>query len=249
MLGRRCFASSIKNLRQLNKQNMLPPECTQPSLWIDLAKSVFGVFVGAGLAFLANIRVQHIQRRRSNLAAGNLALAILSRQYGDFLIFRAGLRREISERGTFPGWLQVNPTIFKLSDSLKFDLPSLAFLSEAKQHGVLAKLLIAEQHYSDLKHIQEQCVSACIEREQSLSKAGLSDFALTDLHRAEIAVDKALQAKCSFLNQFLQQRASQDADYYQAAGKALHKMMSELFDAGTVMPFTAMGARHDIVDV
>ena len=226
---------------------MTPPDCLQPSLWVDLFKTFAGVFTGATLAFLANIRIQGLQRERSNLAAGNMAIAILSRQYGDFAIFRAGLKQELAEKCNWPGWLQIKPTIFQLSDNLKFDLPSLAFLSEGKHHDLLTKLLIAEVKYHDLRHIHTLCAEACIERDKSLSEAGLSDLSLEDLHRAENSVDCALQAKCEALNQFLQQRANQDENFYKAAGNGLHKMMSARFKSGTVMPFSAIGARDDII--
>ena len=222
--------------------------CPIPSPWLDIGKTLVGVFAGAFLAFCANLYLQHLQRQRSNLAAGNMALAILSRQYGDFVIFRAGLRRELDEMPSFAGWLQIKPTVFALSDSLRIDFPSLTFLFEHERHDLLGKLVLAETKYHDLRNILEKNTVACEERDQALAEAGMVNFSVEDLRRAENAVNSALRAKCDSLNQFLQQRAERDVLVYRAAGQALHSMMAKTFGTTKVMPFTAMGAQEEYVD-
>ena len=227
---------------------MIPVDCPPlPSPWLDIAKTLVGAFAGAGLAFLANIRIQYLQRHRINQAAGNMALAILSRQYGDFIIFRAGLKQDLDERQSWPGWLQVKPTVFGLSESLRFELPTLTFLFEHGRHDLLSTLLLAETRYHDLRNLLERNSAACDARDQSLAKAGLDDFTLIDLHKAEIGVDRAIRAQCDALNQFLQSRALNDVAIYRNAGKALHDLMTSVFKPSEVMPFSAMGARDAIV--
>lgn len=226
---------------------LTPSDCAIPSPWLDFIKTLTGVFVGAILAFCTNLWIQHLHRRRNNLATGNMALAVLSRQYGDFVMFRAGLKQELEDRSAWPRWLQIQPTVFSLSDHLRIDLPSLAFLFEHERADLLAKLVWTDTKYHDLRTILEKNSIACEERDDLLAKSGLSNFTLTDLRKAEIAVGGALMAKCDSLNQILQQRSKNDAEVYKAAGQALHELMSKSFGVAKVMPFTAMGARIDII--
>lgn len=226
---------------------LTPSDCFIPSPWLDFIKTLTGVFVGAILAFGTNLWIQHLHRRRNNLATGNMALAVLSRQYGDFVIFRANLNRELEDRSAWPGWLQIQPTVFGLSEHLRIDVHSLAFLFEHERFDLLEKLVWTDTKYHDLRTILEKNSTACEERDELLAKAGISDFALTDLCKAEIAVGGALISKCDHLNQFLQQRAKNDAEVYKAAGHALHELMSKSFGVARVMSFTAIGARIDII--
>jgi hypothetical protein len=218
------------------------------SQFFDFIKTIFGTLMGAGLAFWSNWHFQKLQRNRANLSAGNMAIAILSRQFGDFVIFRAGFLNDIEDRNKFPSWLQIKPSLFQFSDNLRFDLPSLAFLSDGGNHDLLSKLMMAELKYHDLNNLITLSTEACDLRDRALVTTGLIDLSPNDLHRAEIAVDISLRAKCEALNQAMGQRAHNDAQVYRSAGEALQKMLSQCFDPKAVMPFTALGARADIIE-
>src|SRR4051812_11265051 len=64
---------------------MLPGGASQ---LFDIAKTLVGVFIGAGLAFATNEMVQRRSRARDDKAAGNVALATIGRAYSDFLRVR-----------------------------------------------------------------------------------------------------------------------------------------------------------------
>jgi hypothetical protein len=198
-------------------------------------------FVGAALVFSANIYLQNRQRKNANKAAGNMALTILSKQYGDFVIFRAGLKNELSEREQFPAWLQLQPTIFSLSESLRFDMPTLVFLLEHKQPEILKMLLIAETKYHDLRMLIERNSDACEIRDIDISNATSSPFGPWDFPTVETYVDTRKKTMLSHFNIFLQQRARDDVQIYRAAGKALTEIMNKIARPGEVMPFEALG--------
>ncbi|MEI6760643.1 MAG: hypothetical protein WCO22_09385 [Betaproteobacteria bacterium] len=175
-----------------------------------------------------------------------MALAILSKQFGDFNIFRANLQKELESKASFPYWLQISPTVYRLPDHLRFDFPSLTFLFECGRSDVVEKLFLAETKYHDLRMILERNSDACEERDQILAKAGFGSFALADLPKAEVVVGSALKAKCENLNIFLQSRAERDGIEYQLAGESLQQLMNKIFGAKKVIKFKSMLARDSI---
>lgn len=213
--------------------------------WFD-PKVLLSTFLGALLAFVANFFMQMMQRRWINLAAGNRALATVSKMYGDFVILRAGVRGDVNSRQNFPVWAQVNPSIFQLSDSLRFDLGSLAFLAANKQQEILSQLILAETAYQELRNLLAKSTEACEIRDQRIAAAELVNFALGDIHQAQNAVGEALVAKLAGFNEGLISRAHTSVDSYRSAGNALYKFMNEKYGKSRVMPFSALGARDDL---
>jgi len=125
------------------------------SFWLDVAKAFLGAFFGAGLAFLSNNWFQSRQRRRDNIAAGNLAIAVLARQMDDLLNISKGFLEDREEKlGTrgdkAPPWLWFRPITFPFTQDLHFDYSSLAFLFETGNADVVNELWATERAYVDL---------------------------------------------------------------------------------------------------
>ncbi len=215
---------------------------TDPSAWLELGKTVLSTFAGALLAFGTNLHLQRLQRRRSNLAAGNMALSILSKQFGDFAVFSAWVDQELQELNGWPMWLKMKPSVIGLSENLRFDLPSLSFLFEHQEHELLGKLMEAETCYHELRTILAQSTEACDLRNQRLAEAGFSNPSLADLHKMENAVGAVLEAKCDAFNSILKSRSDKDAKVYHAAGEALRAAMRIFFEPEQVAPFVPLGA-------
>jgi hypothetical protein len=229
----------------------MPPPIACPSTWswgADVAKALVGTFVGAGLAFWANRAAEGRQLRRNNLAAGNVALSVLSRQFGDFVIFRAAIQAEATERKDFPDWLQFQPSLFAFSESLVLDLKSLTFLFEHARGDLLARLVDAEARYHDLRKLLAMNTEACKERDDAIAKAGLVSASLMELRRFEAAVDAPLRGKLSTLNAALKRRAKNELDNYRSVGRGLRELMLESYKTTEVMTFIAMGAQKDLED-
>lgn len=221
--------------------------CTPDWLWgADIVKTLVGTLVGAGMAFWANRAAECRQLRRTNLAAGNMALSVISRQYGDFLILRAALQAEATERSALPDWLQLQPSLFAFSESLVLDLKSLTFLFEHERGDLLAKLVDAEARYHDLRKLLTMNTEACAARDDAIANAGLIDAPLSHLRRFEAAVDAPLRARLSTLNAALKRRAKNDVDSFRSAGPGLRELMLRTYKTTEVMTFTAMGAQKDL---
>lgn len=213
--------------------------------WLDVFKALAGAFSGAFFAYLLNLRIQRVQRDRGNLAAGNLALAVLSKQYGDFLVMHASVLQQAEERKALPSWLQLMPSMMVLSESLKFDLATLAFLFEDGRHDVLTKLILAETCYQDLRQIYSMNTDACRERDRAASQAGIINFGVADIPKLENVVDASIRGSCRSFCEALKLRGQRDQTVYLEAGTALYQLMVERFGTKKVMAFAALGFRPD----
>jgi hypothetical protein len=217
---------------------------------MTIFSTLVGSFVGAGLAFCSNRYADHAERKRANLAAGNMAISILSRQYGDFVIFRANLQAEATSKSKYPDWLQLSPSFLSFSEWLVIDMKSLTFILE--QHGqreVFARLLDLQARYEDLRRLMVANNEACVTRDDAIMKAGLADAdPFADQYRFEAAVNAALKAKLSGLNAALRHRAKNELVNYQTTGQALRDLMVSLYQVSEVMTLTAMGAQKELAN-
>jgi hypothetical protein len=140
--------------------------------WLDVAKTVLGTFVGAGLAFAANLYAQCLQRRRADLTAGNVAMAMISQQLGDFRHVARGVKQELEERAALPEWLRIRPLTMIFDKDLKFDFEKLGFLVPLgapllgelalSQRRYLALAFTVEEHNSNARAIQRRLAEAGI---------------------------------------------------------------------------------------
>ena len=139
------------------------------SFWLDVLKTLIGAFTGALLAFLVNIRLQQLERKRKEKAAGNLMLAILSRQFGDYVIAKAGFladKVEALERDAkTPSWNLFKPTLFQFSDELKVDMETLGFLIDKGKGKVLEHLILANTKYHDFASLTRMHTEASKEEQ------------------------------------------------------------------------------------
>lgn len=215
-----------------------------------MTTTLTSTFVGALFAFFANMRIQKWLRVRADKAAGNVALAILGKQYGDFIIFRAGLRQELLDRKDLPQWLQLSPTIYRLPETLRFDVSSLSFLSERKKPDVIKWLMIAETRYHDLRMLIERNSEACHQRDINISKSTASPLGQVDFSTAvERASNDGEKAMLTHFNFFLQQRAKEDQQVYLDAAKALTEAMITFARPDEIMPFGPIGAKKEYENI
>ncbi|WP_153488315.1 hypothetical protein [Burkholderia cepacia] len=211
--------------------------------------TLVGSFAGACLAFASNRYVDHVERKRANLAAGNMAISILSRQYGDFVIFRAHLQAETIAKNKYPDWLQISPSFLSFSEWLVIDMKSLTFILQHGQRELFARLLDIQARYEDLRRLIVINNEACVARDDAIMKAGLADAdPFADQYRFEAAVSATLKAKLSALNAALRHRAKNELVNYQATGQALRDLMLSVYQVTEVMTFMAMGAQKELAN-
>lgn len=145
------------------------------TFWSDVAKALIGSFVGAGLAFAFALRRDRMVRIRDQKGAGNLAMAIIARQLSDFLNLRFVLeeyrRTILSNQPNLPLWMQMKPTTFLFSDSLRFNIGSLTFLFEHKETNILERLMNAEILYHDLAMLIQVYSAAAEQAQLKLSES------------------------------------------------------------------------------
>ncbi|WP_155734178.1 hypothetical protein [Pandoraea pnomenusa] len=214
---------------------------------MTIFSTLVGSFAGAGLAFVSNRYADHVERNRANLAAGNMAIAILSRQYGDFVIFRASLQAEATTKHQHPDWLQISPSFLSFPEWLAIDIKSLTFILQHGQRDLFAKLLDVQARYDDLRKLIAINNEACAARDDALAKADLANAdPFVDQYRFEAAIDATLRAKLSGLNASLRHRAKNELVNYQTTGRALRDFMLSLYQVAEVMTFTAMGAQKEL---
>lgn len=216
---------------------------------MTIFSTLVGSFAGAGLAFVSNRYADHVERERTNLAAGNMAISILSRQYGDFVIFRANLQAEATAKNKYPDWLQMHPSFFSFSEWLVIDMKSLTFILQRGQCDLFARLLDLQARYEDLRRLTAINNEACAARDEAIMKAGLVDAdPFADQLRFEAAVAVTLRAKLSALYAALRHRAKNELVNYQTTGRALQDLMLSLYQVPAVMTFTAMGVQKEFAN-
>jgi hypothetical protein len=216
---------------------------------MTIFSTLAGSFAGAGLAFVSNRYADYVERKRANLAAGNMAISILSRQYGDFVIFRANLQAESTAKNKYPDWLQISPSFMSFSEWLVIDMKSLTFILHHGQRELFARLLDVQARYDDLRRLMAINNEACVTRDDAIMKAGLADVdPFADQYRFEAAVAATLKAKLSGLNAALRHRAKNELVNYQTTGHALRDLMLSLYQVTEVMTFTAVGAQKELAN-
>jgi hypothetical protein len=122
--------------------------------------------------FLPNHIAERRQQRRVNLASANMAISVLSRQYGDFVIFRASVQAEATAKKKYPDWLQFSPSFLSFSEWLVIEVKSLTFLLEYGQRELFANLLDVRARYDDLRRLLAMNIDACVARDEAIMKAG-----------------------------------------------------------------------------
>lgn len=217
------------------------------SFWLDVLKTLIGTFAGALLAFFVNIYLQHVERRRKEKAAGNLMLATLSNQFGDFVVAKAGFLSDkdvaLKRDKTTPAWNQLQPTLFQFSDDLKVDLQALGFLIEKGKSDVLERLLIANTKYHDLAHLTRMHSEAATER-QSRLETPISENPALSFERAAEVLGGELIGRLDSLAKAIDRRLENDQQIYLNAGKALRAALVELFEEEGLMRFRPLGANE-----
>lgn len=217
----------------------------ESTFWIDVAKTLIGTFVGAALAFGANIYVQRLLRRREERQAGNAAAMILAMQWHDFVNFRLGFLDGLSEPkqlfGEFPHWVLARPNGYTFSESLDQDVSKLVFLGDHGGAEALQKIVVAERRYLDLVRLAKRYNEAATERQARFEKIwaqGPFDVAelLRDtsdsknrLKRLEQTIGLELVGRLDATIDSLLERFAADETDYSNACDSLQKNMRRVF--------------------
>lgn len=198
---------------------------TSSVFWLDVAKAFFGAAFGAGFAFVVNILFQRRQRRRENLAAGNLALEVLRRQVSDFFNIRKAFLDDQAKRlhaaPNAPLWAQFKPMFRSFSEGFRFDYQALTFLFESGGTDAIGALGMAESRYTDLASIVETFNRTAENLQQRLVELGVQPGADFDVADVEYRLGPALVGKMNGLTKALLDRFEKDEKDYVAAASSL----------------------------
>ena len=157
----------------------------QSQFLLDILKTAIGAFFGAGFAFVANEIVRRKQRGRDERAAGNLALSVVSRLYGDFVLAKLNVLKDFSDRQLLPTWMQLRPTYLDLSSSISFDVESLSFLFQSGKADLFERLANVEVRYHALRRMLEHHSIISSRMVTGLADHGFSNHTLADVPRIE----------------------------------------------------------------
>ncbi|HEV8552510.1 MAG TPA: hypothetical protein VGR65_03860 [Casimicrobiaceae bacterium] len=200
----------------------------QCDFWLDVAKALIGTFVGAGLAFGANLYVQYLQRRAADLVSGNVAMAILSQQLGDFRTVRRAVLEEQTDRASLPEWgrFRILPALF--DRELKFDLEKLGFLVR-KGAPLLGELALAQRLYLDLANVIGLHNSNAKEMQRKLSAAAAAAFRpLSDREALDAAGRDLVSQETGVVEVLLEHMENDEARYLDIA-RQFHDKLRDIF--------------------
>lgn len=215
-----------------------PPYGTPPEVadkWLDFgrtaAASLLGAIVGAGVAFLANSRLQSIARSRSEESAAHYAMATLMRQFNEYMRVRTAFAAGIVTARTHAAgceWALIPPIADHLPEDLTFRFENLTFLFDMKRHDVFESLHVAEQSYRDLVgHLNghlEACKAARERAEQKISVG--AEFSGRDIQRA---IGPVIEGRLRTHVGAIYERCSRDSAHYLEASKRLHDVIGARF--------------------
>jgi hypothetical protein len=198
--------------------------------WLDFGRTVIGTLVGATAAFLFNLWLQHLARRRENLAAGNLAMLVLSRQFSDTLILKRGTEenqvKALKGDASAPLWAQVKPTHFYFPPTLTFNFDSLSFLFSTESRTVMSRLAQAEQLYFDLDSLVQRHADTLEELQRKLSDRNLTHESWEVI---DMQLGPELIGKANTLTEGLLGRLKRNPDDYTRAIQELRAGLVAIF--------------------
>lgn len=217
-----------------------------PPMWIDLLKTLSATFIGALLAFATNFYFQSIQRKNDQRTAGNLALATLSRQYGDFVIAKAALESELNEaKRTSPAtplWRALKPTFHEFKLELTFDFKSLAFLMDDGNDKLFTSLVHAETNYHELGRFIARHSDAASQMQHKFNAVGWNDQTTLSEEVIRNAIGLKLVGELDSLVQAISKRIETEEEVYMCAGQQLEAFMKNKFK-DKVFVFRSLGAK------
>lgn len=229
---------------------LIAPEI--PPLWIDLLKTLIATFIGAGLAFCTNFYFQHRQRISDQRTAGNIALATLSRQYGDFVIAKAAVETELnraqSANPQTPLWRALKPTLLEFESDLLFDFKSLAFIVADGSDILFASLVSVETNYHDLRRILERHSKAASQLQYKFSAANWPNLIIPSEEEAQRVAGQALVGELNSITQAIAIRVTTHETMYEKAGSQLETLMRTKFK-DRVFAFRALNARMGLLQL
>lgn len=159
--------------------------------WLDVIKALIGTLIGALLAFGANFWFQHFQRRRDQLAAGNVATLTLLHQLGDVRTVKRMIAAEMEERKDLPLWARIRPMAATVDATSKYDYASIIYLTDIEP-TLFADLAVGWLRHQNLAYLMDQHREAAREIQR---RAEESKIQLMDDPALKAAIGKELTAR------------------------------------------------------
>jgi hypothetical protein len=207
------------------------------TFWLDVLKALIGTFAGAFLGFGSALLIQHIQRRRDDLAAGNLAVFTLAQQLNDFLIVSTGfnqVRQEtLKEAPNLPLWASSKPIHFAFNASLRYDFQKLGFLA-AIDHPVLEKLALMEKQYLALEKLVKDHAEVFRTIQRRTAEAAYKQGELVQIDTIEAIIGSDLVAQANSFTSAIIERVDRDEPDYRDVGAALTAALQSHFGERTL---------------
>jgi hypothetical protein len=200
----------------------------QCDFWLDVAKALIGTFVGAGLAFGANLYVQYLQRRAANLAAGIVATAILSQQLGDFRTVQKAVSEELAGRDRLALWIRIRPLTMVFDEALRFDFEKLGFLARLGA-PLLAELALAQRRYLSLAYVVEEHRATAKEIQRRLAGVGITAPITADTGPIRDTVGQDLVRRQEDFAKLIMEHCEKDERMYLDLASRLHNKLRKIF--------------------
>ena len=215
------------------------------TVWFDIFKAGIGAFFGALGAFGVNMLVQWLRKSDENLVSGNLALTVLSQQYGHFILSKAMFHEELSrileQEPDLLLCLYGRPSITTIPETLSLDAKSLTFLLDLKQLDLVQELLKMDFRYHDFRRTLERVNEVAIERHEKFG-----DSLPMKNHEVLEKLGYALIGKSESVALAAMRRIDRDQQGYEAVGHALYTFMAGKYSTDKVVKFCAAGAEKRV---
>lgn len=198
----------------------------------ELARSVIGPMVGAGLAFASNALVQRGKTEKEDVVAGNLALLTIATRLSDVYLLRADARTAIGTRltgGPAPIWALAPRTFMTFAATQPMNFNSLAFLLEKKRGAeVFVRIHHLETKYADLQAIAKMCHDTVFDVQKKMSELIARQPKHTwEEAEAHLGLELSSRLNDEFLALLL--RVHQHVDYYLATYRDLLAALRDLY--------------------
>ncbi|MFZ6712961.1 hypothetical protein [Undibacterium sp. TC9W] len=185
---------------------------------LDITKTMLGSFLGAGLAFFSNYVFRQSQKEEEQVAAGNVAMAMLAEMTIAFLVYKRGVIDSRNKtRGVtadLPDWGQLLPIVYEFDESLEVNIQSLAFLFKNQNTSAMGRVFGAQSNYKSLVYFQKEHYEVMTEIQAKLSLLTYDPNAQTDLDYSTREIPKYLLGRIEAINALILRALKEDEPHY-----------------------------------
>jgi len=215
----------------------MTPEPSLLSIALDIIKTAFAVFAGAGLAFWSNRHFKRQKEREDRIAAGNLACFTVSRYANAYMNFRKAMKdhrtkleNEIgaSAVSTLPIWAQVPNVLTNMDSNITINFDALYFLLRKESQNLLGELSVCQNKYLAFVQFVDEYNRSHLEMQEILSKeASLGTDA--DPNFVIAIIGPSLDARLSNLSRAILDGIPMNLEYTLRIANELHSKLVEQF--------------------